>query len=1074
MKKLDLPYFNLWKVMLWNKLLFALLITFTIMAHAQDSIISGTVNSSEGESLPGVNVLVKSTDQGTITDVDGNFRINAPEDATLVFSFVGYISKEVTLNGQTTIEVTLNPDVQQLGEIVVIGYGTESREELTTSVSKVDTKVLENVPYANPASALQGNVSGVRVQTTTGQPGASPRIIVRGGTSINNPNGASPLYVIDGVIRNDMDNIDANNIESMQVLKDAASTSIYGARGSNGVVVITTKNGEPGNNKITYNYNLMLSKVGNTYDMVPARDFIKFYRESVVAISRKIPERMSLLDQATPGGTGNDLTAATSYTTQYLTPENEHKLNEGWESMPDPVDPSKTIIFQGTDWQDILFQTGVSHEHFLSFSGGTQKGTYSLGLGYLDNEGTAVGTFYKRFSAKFNGELQVRDNLSVYSRLMYSKSSHRGEGWNYARGQAIAPTAKYLLEDGSLAPSAHPSYRNPEYYNNSQDIKNGEDNLTIAVGSKWDILPGLSFEPQLSLFSTAVNERFFQKASYINNPTIYVDSRTATGYHSDQNQYQADAILAYVKSFNKIHNLSVKGGFSYYKTDNNILSARGQGAASDLIPTLNASAVPVSVDGIESHQLILGYFSRINYNFDQKYLFSLNARYDGASNLGDEYKWGFFPGISAGWNMHRENFWGNVPDMLSRLKLRGSYGVNGNISGLGYYEAQGVYSVGRQYGTNSAVINSDLANPQLQWERSNTINFGIDLGLFNDRITIISDIYRRVTDNLLTDLPLPPSTGFNNVRTNLGSLENKGWEFELIANILPAQSDFQWDASFNVSFVKNKILELPDNGVENNRVGGINIWDPSIQDYTWAGGLQEGQPIGNMYGFVQEKIYTTDEEALADPVVDQIVTVTDKTKFGGDVKWLDVDDNGIIDLRDRVYMGNVYPTWTGGISNYFNYKNFTLGIRMDYTLGHTKYDWSRALILAVYGTRSGLTTDAYNSWQEPGDVAQYPQIYWADQQTQRNIARTQGDINGGSSIFYQSGDYLALREISLSYSFPIDIIQKIGLSNLSINVTGNNLHYFTKFRGLSPEDGGRDSGTYPIPKNLIFGIKVGF
>ncbi|WP_236973692.1 SusC/RagA family TonB-linked outer membrane protein [Membranihabitans maritimus] len=1047
----------------------------TVTAQESQGQVTGKVTDQAGEPLIGVNVLVEGTNNGTSTDFEGEFTLqNVKLDSdALVISYIGYKTITLPISGESNMTITLESDSEVLDEVVVVGYGSQSREELTTSVTKLDEKVLENVPYANAATAMQGAVSGVRVQTTTGQPGASPRIIVRGGTSINNPNGASPLYVIDGVIRSNMDNIDANDIESIQVLKDAASTAIYGARGSNGVVVITTKSGESGNNKISYNYNLMFSQVGKTYDMVPARDFIKFYRQGVVAISRKIPERLSLLDQATPGGTGNDLTANTSYTTQYLTSENEHKLNEGWESMPDPVDPSKTIIFKGTDWQDVLFRTGVSHDHSLSFSGGNDKGTFNLGLGYLDNEGTAIGTFYNRFSLNFNGDLKIRDDLTAYSRLIFSKSSHRGEGWGYERGQAIAPTAKYRLEDGTLARNAHPSYRNPEYYNNSQDIKNGEDNLTIAIGADWDILPGLSFEPQISMFSTAINERFFQQASYINSPTTFVDTRTATGYHSNLTQYQADAILSYIKSINNTHNFSIKGGFSYFNRENSSLDARGQGAASDLIPTLNASAVPVSVSGFESQQLILGYFARLNYNFDQKYLVSLNGRYDGASNLGENYKWGFFPGVSLGWNLHREDFW-NTSDLLSRLKLRGSYGVNGNISGLGDYESQGVYSVGRQYGGNSAILNTVLANPQLQWERSKTVNFGVDIGLFNDRINIISDIYSRITDNLLTSLPLPPTTGFSSIRTNLGSLENKGFEIEVMSKILPSTSDFQWDLSFNASFVKNKVVELPDNGIENNRVGGYYLWDPSINDYSWQGGIQEGQALGNIYGFVQEKIYATDEEAMEDPVVDMIVTVTDKTKYGGDVKWKDVDNNGVIDLRDRVYMGNVYPTWTGGISNYFNYRNFTLGIRMDYTVGHTKYDWSRALILAVYGTRSGLTSDVYDSWQEPGDNASYPQVYWADQQTQRNIARTQGDVNGGNSIFYQPGNFLALRELTLSYSFPKKLIERTGLSNLSLNATGNNLHYFTKFRGLSPEDGGRDAGTYPIPKNVVFGLRVNF
>lgn len=1036
-----------------------------------DEVITGRVTDEKGEALPGVNVQIKGTVVGTATNENGNYTIKLGEnEESLIFSFIGYKTKEVIVGNATVVNVALEADIAVLSEVLVVGYGTQSREKLTTSVSKVDNRVLKNIPYANAASALQGSVSGVRVQTTTGQPGAAPRIIVRGGTSINNPNGATPLYIVDGVIRSDMDNINADDIQSMQVLKDAASTSIYGARGSNGVVVITTKSGKAGSATITYKYNLISSETMKTYDLIPARDFIKFYRMGVMATAKKIPARMSLLTEASPGGTGNDLTAKTNFTTMYLSPENEHKLKEGWESMPDPLDPSKTIIFKDTDFQKMLYRNGISHNHALSMSGGSEKATYNLGLGYLNNQGIAYGTDYKRLSLNLNSEYKIRENLTTFGRLLYSKAFYRGETWAHDRGQAVAPTQKYLLEDGTLAPGGQ---SNPQYYENSQDIRNQKENLSMAVGARWDILPGLQFQPQLSLFKYSTNNRFFQKGAYLAGPAgAFTDSRVARGSRTELIQYQADAVFSYDKVLAPGHNLSAQAGFAYFFRENNALLAQGQGAGSDLIPTLNAATTPVSVSGTESFQLIMGYFGRVNYDYEQKYLLSLTARHDGASNLGNSYKWGFFPGVSAGWNVHKEDFWQNVP-VVSELKLRGSYGVNGNISGLGDYQAQGEYGVGARYSGNSVVINTILANPDLQWERSATRNLGLDVSLFKNRIRILSDFYIKETTNLLTSLPLPFSTGFTSVVTNLGSLQNKGVEVEVSAQILSPQSPVKWEATFNASKVTNKILKLPNNGVARNRIGGYYIWDASINDYSWQGGLQEGGKLGEMFGYKQKSIYTTDEEAAQGPV-DMLITLPDRTKFGGDVNWEDFDKNNIIDTRDRTYMGNMFPTWTGGFGNYVTYKNFSLNLRMDYTVGHMKHNWSRALIMGQYGTISGIVTDVYRSWQNPGDVTDIPRYYWGEQTVHRNLARENARLDGGNSIYYERGDFLALRELTLSYSFPKLLIRKLNVSNLNVYATGNNLHYFTKYRGLSPEDGGMDLGGYPPARNFIFGVTLSF
>ncbi len=1034
-------------------------------------VVKGRVTDEKGEGLPGVSILVKGTQQGTVTNEAGDYTISvAGKESVLIFSFVGYIGREVLVGSQSAIHVSLKVDEKALEEVLVVGYGTQSRETITTSVSKLDNRVLENVPYANAASALQGTLSGVRVQTTTGQPGAAPRVIVRGGTSINNPNGATPLFIVDGIIRADINDLNSNDVASMQVLKDAASTAIYGARGSNGVVIITTKTGKPGKASVSYGYNLIASNVAKTYDLVSARDFIKFYRLGVMANARKLPANVSYLTGATPGGTGNDLTNNTFFTTQYLTPENQHKLNEGWESMPDPLDPSKTIIFQDTDFQKILYRTGISHDHQIAVNGGTEKATFNAGVGYLSNEGIAIGTGYQRLSVNLNSDLKVRDNLSVSGRLMYSKIAQDGDAWPYDRSQALSPTSKRTFEDGTLSPGLGGG--NPEYLLSTWDRKYTNDKLTVSLGGHWTIFPGFSFDPQVSAYSIYSDRREFRKA-YVNAPGSIVSTRAASASYFKHMQYQADAVFSYEKSLGGNHNISAKAGFSYFDRGVTNLSANGQGAASDLIPTLNAAASPIAVSGSESKQAILGYFSNINYDFGQKYLLTINMRYDGASNLGNQNKWGFFPGVSVGWNLHKEDFWKQLPSQLSALKIRGSYGVNGNLGGLGDYQAQGEYSVGRRYDGNAVIQNTVLANDNLQWEVSKTFDIGADLGLFNNSVTLLIDYYRRVTDNLLTTLSLPQSTGFTSILTNLGSLENKGIEFEVSARVPTGSSRVQWDISFNASKVKNKILTLPYNGTENNRIGGYYLWDTALSDYRWMGGLQEGISPGELFAYKQVGIYATDEEAAKAPV-DMLISVSDRTKYGGDVNWLDVDNDGIIDSKDRVPIGNMYPVWTGGFSNSLSYKGLSLFFRLDYTTGHTKYNWSRALMLAQYGTNSGIPVDVLRSWQNQGDVTDIPRYYWADQQTQRNIARGQATIDGGNSIFFESGNYASLREVTLSYSLPNSLTDRIKVSNIRFNVSGHNLHYFTNYKGLSPEDGGQDNGGYPIPRNIIFGVNVTF
>ncbi|WP_313259509.1 TonB-dependent receptor [Sphingobacterium sp.] len=1037
-------------------------------------LIQGKVVDQENTPLTGVSIIEKGTKNGVSTNELGEFNITVSNNnSILLINYLGKKSKEFPISANRPILIVLETDNTNIDEVLVVGYGKQSRETLTTSVSKLDNKTLESIPFTNPTAALQGSLPGVRVQSTSGQPGAKARVIVRGGTSINNPNGATPLYIVDGIIRNDMDNINAEDIESLQVLKDAASTAIYGARGSNGVVIITTKAGADRPAEINYSYNLTSSSPGKTFDLVDAKDYIYFQRLGTFASGQYNPSILTQLSSATSAGTGNNLTKTTAYTTQYLNADNQHKLNEGWSSMPDPLDPSKTIIFKGTDFQDVLLQNSLSHNHNASVSGGNEKATYYANVGYLTNEGIAINTNYSRVNFSTRGELKVNDYLKFGAQVMYAKTKDKQvpavggatAAEFFKRSIATAPTTKYQFEDGTLAPGQLQSIGNPEYILNTFDTRNVRDDLTLSLTSEVKLIDNLKFKPQVSFYKSILDNRLFTK-SYLNGPTTPINTRNSNASYYNLEQFQFDGVFSYDKTFGTKHNFDGQAGFAYFGQNINDLNAAGRGAGTDLIVTLNSASEAVTVGSTETQRSLYGFFASVNYNFDQKYLITVNTRYDGASNLGANNKWGIFPGVSLGWNVHKEQFWNRfVSEDYLRLKLRGSYGVNGNISGLGPYQAQGEYSVGNRYNGNAAIINTIIANDDLKWEKSKTINLGFDANIYNGKFNLILDAYKKVTDNLLTNMSLPHSSGISTILTNLGSLENKGIEMEINSNII-SNEKFQWQIAINAGYVKNKILKLPNNGIENNRIGGFYVWDSERNDYSWLGGLQEGGTIGDMFAYKQLGVYSTDAEALNAPK-DMLVVPTDKTKHGGDVNWADLDNNGIIDNKDRVNVGNIYPKWTGGFSNTFSYKDVSLFVRMDFTTGHTIYNEPRARLLGQFSGHMGLSTEVFNSWQKEGDKTDIPKFYWADQNVMQNLYR-------GNSFYYEKGDFLAIREVTLSYKIPLSIIQRVGLKNLRINVTGNNLHYFTNYKSLNPEEGGTDNGSYPIPRNIIFGAKVVF
>ncbi|TDE31295.1 TonB-dependent receptor [Flavobacterium ranwuense] len=1081
--------------------------------------ITGKVTNEKGETLPGVNIIAKGTTISTQTDFDGNFAFEVPDNVTtLVVSYIGLQEQEVTI-GNMPLAIVLKEVGQQMNEVIVVGYGSQNRRTLSTSVSKLDKKVLENVPYSNVTQALQGNVTGLVVRTASGQPGKASDILVRGGTSIDNPAGATPMYIVDGVIRTQIDDINSLDIASLQVLKDAAATSIYGARASNGVIIITTSTGKAGKTKITYNVSTQNSQVGKKYDFLDGGDYIRLQRlglynaAEIAGLSTTTGvARLGQLTGATPAGTGNNLLSNTPFATLLKSNLSATTIQglqaKGWQEMADPLNAANTIMYKSTDWNDVLFQNAITQNHTLGISGGGDTGVFDLSLGYLKGDGITIFTGYQRFTSKLNASLKVADNFTVNGRVLYSKSSNNQVVANsvvFNRYLGNSPTTKLYLEDGTLAPGQNNINGNPLYQMGKVKGINENNKLQMGVDGDLKITKDFSFTPSLSLYSESDNNNTFQQAFLSGNNGLVDNMRTATRTSNQLTQYQYEGVFNYIKPLDNLGAFDAKLGVSKFERTIKTFNASGKGSPSDLAQTLDSSPIPVSVFSNNTKLVLNSVFGRVNYDYKSRYFATASFRYDGASSLGPDQKYGFFPGLSVGWNAHEENFWKVMPEAVSSFKLRGSYGVNGNLGTLGDFQAGGLYSgsangFANSYNGQSAIINSQIANPGLKWEQSQTLNAGFDLGIHDNRIRIIGDFYNKLTSDLLTNLTLPSNSGFSTVLTNLGGLRSKGFELELNANVYN-KNELKINVGANVSHNTNVIEKLPFNGNLNNRIGGTEIWDTASGSYKFVGGLQEGQKIGDFYAHKQLRILSTQAEADAYNLTtkDNYVTKTAAgggnptgKKFAGDAVFLDADANGTIDSRDRTYMGNMFPKFVGGFNFDANYKGFSLTVRTDYSLGATIYNEARARFVGQFQGNYGLLAESLQSWQKEGDITDVPRYRWADQTNQNNLFRSEAsgaayntNMFQGNSRYYESGDYLCIREITFSYTLPKSMVEKARLSNVRVYVTGSNLHYFTKYSGLSPEvqgvDGGSSlalndagaKGTYPVPKNFILGLNIG-
>ncbi|GAA4315655.1 TonB-dependent receptor [Compostibacter hankyongensis] len=1022
--------------------------------------VNGTITDESGNPVPGATVVEKGTQNGTVSGDDGRYRINVDENAVLIFKAIGWQETEISVNGREKVDAVLKGSTTKLNEVVAIGYGKQSKRTLTTAVSKIDGKILENTPINNVGDGLKGRVAGARIYTNNFTPGADPVIRIRGGSSINKSN--NPLVLIDGV-EGSLADINPNDIASVDVLKDAASTAIYGSRASNGVVLVTTKTGKQDRApRVTFQSDFAREAIETSYDFMNAKDYLSYVRPAV-ALSPN-PKRNDISGfSASSGNTSNS-----AFTTHYLKPG--EAAPQGWKTMPDPLDPSKTLVFQDNSFKDVIYRPALWQNYYVGVTGGTDKIKYAGSAGYTDDGGVALATGWTRFSTRANVEVNISKRLQLTSNMNYSESKSQeydNQKNIIARGLASAPTQRIYWDDGRPAPGFNATAPNPAWYAYITDQSRRDQQTGIQEMLSWNVLNGLTVKVNGSYYTQTMQSDFFQKANEFSG------SRKAESGFSQNRQAKLESYFTYDKYFGG-HSFNLTGGYSYLNIDDKTLSAAAQGGNTDKIPTLNAAPDKTDASTYITKEVLIGYFGRLSYDFNKKYLLSLSFREDGSSRFISGNQWGFFPGASAGWIVSEEPFMKSLR-ALSFLKLRASYGLTGNNS-IGLYDAQGEYSVDYIYDGHAGIRSTSMPNNNLTWESTKQLDLGAEIGLFDNRLNATFDYYDKRTQNLLFSKELPNTSGYASVESNVGKVRFYGFDID-ISSVNIQHQRFSWNSSFTWSFSKNRVLKLPDNGRTKNRIGGIAM--PDGNDY---GGIAEGESLYRFYGY--NVAYILQNQAQADKAnYDELArgwSPADQKrvpgrKLPGDYEWADRNGDGIINSLDQFELGVTVPVSTGGLDNKFTYKNWSLDIYLDWGLGHAIFDEAfMRYFMNTFSYNYALVDDVKQTWKGPDDLkAKYARLTANDPDDGNN------NFGRASDVFTYKGDYLCLRNVILSYQLPAGFLKKYTIKGASLYISGNTLYYFTAVKGVSPEEGSASTYNnnyynYPPVRKYAFGIKVTF
>ncbi|QNF33389.1 TonB-dependent receptor [Adhaeribacter swui] len=1030
--------------------------------------ISGKVVSPAGEALPGVTILVKGTTNGTTTGLDGTFSINVPEAAgTLVASYIGYTTKEQPYSGPGTLNITLSDDTKALQEVVVVGYGTQKREDVTGAISSVSAAQIEKTPVTTLDQALQGRSAGVQVTNNDAAPGAGIQVQIRGVGGFGNND---PLYVVDGYpITGGINTLNPSDIASMDILKDASATAIYGNRAANGVVIITTKRGKAGEMQISFDALTSFQTQPKMFDVLNAQ--------------------------------------------QFATLAKERAAEDGINPLPEWNDPSS---LRTIDWQDEIYRTGLRQNYNVALRGGSEKVQSAFSLGMVDQKGVVLGSNYRRYNASVNVDYNATKWLKASTSIKYSRSDNKtalGTGGQNA-GTGIASLSNQIptMTGNPVTDEVKDANGNYGYYDKVNNAVSYQDNLravietqdqknqnnfllasgsleaTIAKGLRLKTNLGVNISDYSGYYFTPVNTRRLTEI-----PANYSQSAT------NSSEYLWENTIAYNKTFGD-HTVDFVGGISFQDNTVRSIGGGGNGLISDRLRNLGNVQTITSIYGDQVSNSLASQFGRVSYNFQDKYLFTATVRRDGSSKFAKDNQYGVFPSGSVAWRIKNEPFLADV-NAIADLKLRASYGRVGNQFGIQPFSYLGLYGTGG----NSLSINNNgypfnkkyqeglvltaLPNPNLKWETSVQSDFGLDAAFLNNRLTLTADYYIKESRDFLLDIPVPSQTGFSTAARNVGSIRNSG--LELGIEYRESANAFKYGIGFNITTVNNKVLSLYDGLDAIGNIGGLGF--PSIGGNNWVqfGLSQVGGEAGAFYGFRSEGIFQTQTEIDA---LNRIAAekygpgnaYQQSTTVPGDRKFKDLNGDGrITDAGDREVLGSPIPDYFAGLNLDASYKNFDINLFLYASVGNEIFNYSKRL-LETFGNPGGLGiknigVDYYNNrWTPTNPSNEYPRV-------------TRADLNGNnrpSDAYIEDGSYLRLRNLQIGYTFPSALLQKIAMNKVRVFVSAQNLFTITKYSGLDPEIGqvgdpdnggtrnvtrsGIDVGTYPNSKFFGAGLNVTF
>lgn len=1029
-----------------------------------DRNITGIVTDESGMALPGVSVLVKGTQRGTVTSANGTYNVEVESDNdVLVFSFVGYLSQDVPVGNRSKIDVSLATDTKALEEVIVVGYGTQKKSDLTGSVSSVKGTDLTKLPTQRVDQALQGRAAGVMVQNTDGAPGGNATIRVRGGNSITGGNNA--LVVVDGIQGVNISTINPNDIESLEVLKDASATAIYGARGANGVILITTKRGASGKAVFNYGFSIGAQKLNHKLDLMDAGDYARKSNDWA----------------ATQNGT------ATS-PIEPVIPFSSEQINA--------LDANG-----GTDWQDEIYRTGMMQNHQLSVSGGSDLVRYFVSAGYMNQQGIVLNTKYDRYNLRSNLDLKINSWLNAGINLNVIKDKGNvppvGEGTRFGDilGQVINTVARF--------DPITPVYDSNGNYN-IKALKGGPDGSKIyADNDVWNpVATALETRSEknniTNEISTFIDFRLAKRLSLRITGAASINSNDDQHYYSTKTQpgrgvngvgdlaenkyqyYQNSNILTYTNTFNNKHTLTLTGVAEQQliQSKSSFIAAQGFFSDETGINDLGGASQINQRFNSQTKQVLNSFLGRVNYIFDEKYMITASYRADGSSVFGANNKWGYFPSAAVAWRISQESFLENI-NAISNLKLRGSWGKTGNQA-IQPYQTLATVASGFNYpynGNSSADIGFALgraANPNLKWETTEQTNVGLDMGFFSERLTATVDIYKKLTTDLLLNKQVEAYTGFTTILSNVGSIQNKGLEISLGGKPL-SDTKLSWNTAVNISFNRSKVLTLLDDSpliIRTSTGGGYQIWGSGFSlKY-----LQVGQPLDQMRGYTNLGTWSEAERAEA-------------KKMGqapGEAKWKDVNNDGrITRAGDGLeVIGNASPNFIYGWNNNIRFSDFDLTFLVQGSYGN---DIFNAVRIKTENPSNGLSANLNNRWTIDNQNTDVPVFLSSRERNALELGPNQTagiGVDQRSSRWVEDGSYLRMKNITLSYSIPTKVISKIGISRLSAYITSVNLFTITRYSGYDPEVSsfnaggagglGIDLSNYPTARSYLFGINLTF